>query len=140
MKKILGILAVVLLVCGTANAARPQKAETTGPPSLTGVIGSEIGVIFGRLSVAEDNDIFMSINRLAVSMSNIGVQVGDTAIFMGENETTTRPMPGAVFDSVISICFKQAAVAVIHTGKGTEVNQLLKGPRSIALIHARQSV
>ena len=141
MKKILGILAVVLLVCGTA-IARPQKADTTGPPSLTKVTGSEIGVTFNNSLMASvvDIDVFASINRLAIFMgSNIGVQVENTALFMNVDETT-QPMPVAVLDSAISILFKQATFAFIHTEEGTEVSRLLKGPRTLAFIHQPRTV
>jgi hypothetical protein len=121
MKKILGILAVVLLVCGTA-IARPQKADTTGPQSLAEAQGSEIGV---QVRDTADCDI-------SLIFSNI-------ALFMGENETT-QPMPGAVLDSDISILFKQATFAFIHTEEGTEVDQLPRGPRAFAFIHGPRTV
>ena len=202
MSKILGILAVVLLVCGTA-IARPQMADTTGPPSLAEVSGSEIGVKVDQLALfmspskvaitsVGDSNISLWIHNVALFMgegedtaltiwlqrkvaitsvgdSNIGVQVDQLALFMGEvDETlpargafdsafsicfkqaslaifmgeveTTQPMPGAVFDSALVVLLRSQALAFIHTGEGAEVDQIIKGPRTLAVIHQPRTV
>ena len=84
------------------------------------------------ITIVGDSNIELYFNRVAGSDLICEIRCNNLAFFMGEVETT-QPLPGAAFDSAIVVLLNPVKLSIFM--ENTEVEQLLKAPRPLAVIH-----